>query len=233
MNFLGLMTASSYCPPLVSIPQLNCLKELPHDAASTISPFMPSQALGHTHVPTNAAATPPGLTLPKSMTGLSQPCPVPWACPLGFCRTTLPCHSFALGGPLNLLPGPFPSPWSFGVWGRCWLFLSAWCAVPYFLLGEILLPLSKMFLIGTMNHGTSKMACNPRKGFPWDVLNWSWGLVFFSSCKVLKCDSRTARGYGPSVLKIADMREEIWKDRREWNKRQKSCLWLFALCYLS
>ena len=35
---------------------------------------------------------------------------------------------------------------------------------PLFSFQKILLPLPKMFLIGTMNHGTSEMGCDASKG---------------------------------------------------------------------
>lgn len=136
MDFLGPMAPSSYCLPLASTLQLNCLKDLHHHAASTLLPFTPSQALGHTHIPTNTTPTPPETTLHKSVPGLFQPFPLPWPCPLGFCRTALPCLSFASGGPLNLLPRPLPLPWSLGVWGEMLVVFICLICLLYFLLGK-------------------------------------------------------------------------------------------------
>ena len=199
MNFLGLLTPPDTAFLLFLLHSWTAWNSCP---VSTLSPFTPSQALGCMCIPTNTALIPPGTPLPTLVPGLSQPCPVPWARPCDFCRTALPCLSLYSGVALNLLPGLFP------------LTLISWClkemlmlsvcliCFPLFSFREILLPLPKMFL-------RDGVWCKegPITGFPWNVLNWNWGLMFLSSHKVLKYDSRTARGYGSSVPKIADRRE--------------------------
>lgn len=199
MNFLGLLTPPDTAFLLFLLHSWTAWNSCP---VSTLSPFTPSQALGCMCIPTNTALIPPGTPLPTLVPGLSQPCPVPWARPCDFCRTALPCLSLYSGVALNLLPGLFP------------LTLISWClkemlmlsvcliCFPLFSFREILLPLPKMFL-------RDGVWCKegPITGFPLNVLNWNWGLMFLSSRKVLKYDSRTARGYGSSVPKIADRRE--------------------------
>lgn len=161
MNFLGLLTPPDTAFLLFLLHSWTAWNSCP---VSTLSPFTPSQALGCMCIPTNTALIPPGTPLPTLVPGLSQPCPVPWARPCDFCRTALPCLSLYSGVALNLLPGLFP------------LTLISWClkemlmlsvcliCFPLFSFREILLPLPKMFLRGTMNHGTSEMGCDARKG---------------------------------------------------------------------
>lgn len=119
MDFLGPMAPSSYCLPLASTLQLNCLKDLHHHAASTLLPFMPSQTLGHTHIPTNTTQ----LLQRQHCTSQCQDSfsysPFPDHAPLASAGLHFPVFPLLLGVPSISSQGPCPCPDLLVSGGRC------------------------------------------------------------------------------------------------------------------
>lgn len=208
MNFLGLLTPSRYCLPLISTPQLNCLKQLPclHPLALHTFPILGLHVHTHQHCTNPSRDTTAHVsarTLSAMPCALSSPlwllqdCTslsflVFWGCPQSPPRALSPhfdllmsegdADAFSLPDTLSSIffqgnSSPFAQNVSDRDHESWYLRDGVWCKE------------------------------GPITGFPWNVLNWNWGLMFLSSLKVLKYDSRTARGYGSSVPKIADRRE--------------------------
>lgn len=130
------MAPSSYCLPLASTLQLNCLKDLHHHAASTLLPFMPSQALGHTHIPTNTTQ----LLQRQHCTSQCQDSfsysPFPDHAPLASAGLHFPVFPLLLGVPSISSQGPCPCPDLLVSGGEMLVVFICLICLLYFLLGK-------------------------------------------------------------------------------------------------